>query len=452
VIIIGRIIHVIILFFSLSGHALALENILTLDQLMEKVKQSASESNKIDEKRLALFIGKKTRQKKTLEESKKTLSNVKSLNKSLQNDYDKAEKRLADLAGSVDQRANSLGELFGIVRQVAGETSALFEHSIVSSQLKERLLNVRKIADSKTLPSISQLELLWIAMQQEMIESGKVVKYKDVVVKKDGSEREQNIIRFGVFNVISEGMYLRYDSSLQSLYEIMHQPPGDFLTMAAEFESSASHFTNMALDPSRGAVLTLYGLSPDFLERISQGKLVGYIIIVLGVIGLLLLTERFFVLSKTESLLVRQLHSDSVDTSNALGRILALYKNNISTELEVLERKIDEAIIKEAPALERGLSSIKILAVIAPLLGLLGTVTGMIETFQSITIFGTGDAKLMAGGISQALITTVLGLVVAIPLILFHNIVSTKSKRCINILEGQSAGLIAMYAESNGKY
>ena len=126
---------------------------------------------------------------------------------------------------------------------------------------------------------------------------------------------------------------------------------------------------------------------------------------------------------------------------------MAVYHENRGIATETLELKLDEAILKNTPALQRGLVTVRILAVIAPMLGLLGTVTGLIETFQSITLFGTGDPRLMAGGISQALVTTVLGLGAAIPLILMHSALNTRSKRLLAVLEEQSAGLIARHAE-----
>ena len=118
-----------------------------------------------------------------------------------------------------------------------------------------------------------------------------------------------------------------------------------------------------------------------------------------------------------------------------------------TANVETLELKLAEAIFREMPKLTRSLLFIKIISVVAPLMGLLGTVTGMIQTFQAITLYGTGDPKLMAGGISQALVTTVLGLTVAIPMVLLHTLVSGRSKRIVQVLQEQSAGIIAEHSE-----
>jgi len=138
---------------------------------------------------------------------------------------------------------------------------------------------------------------------------------------------------------------------------------------------------------------------------------------------------------------------DSPSEDNPLGRVLSVYSKDPNVDTETLELRLDEAVLREIPPLEKGLSALKILAAVGPLLGLLGTVTGMIITFQQIQLFGTGDPKLMAGGISQALTTTVQGLIMAIPMVLLHAFLSSRSKALIQVLEEESAGIIAEHAE-----
>jgi biopolymer transport protein ExbB len=133
--------------------------------------------------------------------------------------------------------------------------------------------------------------------------------------------------------------------------------------------------------------------------------------------------------------------------ANPLGRVLAAVEGIPLQEEELLQLKLDEAVLAEIPALERGNGLIKLLAATSPLLGLLGTVTGMILTFQAISLFGSGDPKLMAGGISQALVTTVLGLVVAIPLLFGHSLINALSRSMIQRLDEQCAGVLARNAE-----
>ena len=187
--------------------------------------------------------------------------------------------------------------------------------------------------------------------------------------------------------------------------------------------------------------------APSVKERIDQGGFVGYVIIGLGIVGLLIGLWRILALTGASAKVRSQLKSDTPNENNALGRILSVYDKNRDTDTETLELKLDEAILKETPKLEKWQGAIKVIAAVAPLLGLLGTVTGMILTFQQITLFGTGDPKLMAGGISQALVTTMLGLFVAIPMVLLHSVVAGSSKNLIEILEEQSAGIIASQSE-----
>jgi biopolymer transport protein ExbB len=159
---------------------------------------------------------------------------------------------------------------------------------------------------------------------------------------------------------------------------------------------------------------------------------------------------RWIGLSNDSRKVAAQLKRDSATTDNPLGRVLAAYESNANADTETIELKLSEAALKEMPGLTKGLLFIKVISVVAPLMGLLGTVTGMIQTFQVITLYGAGDPKLMAGGISQALVTTVLGLTVAIPTVLLHTLVSGRSKRILQVLQEQSAGIIAKHAESHG--
>jgi biopolymer transport protein ExbB len=140
-------------------------------------------------------------------------------------------------------------------------------------------------------------------------------------------------------------------------------------------------------------------------------------------------------------------HLQAPSLSNPLGRVLQSVQGIDLHDDELLQLKLDEAVLAEMPALERGNGVIKLLAATSPLLGLLGTVTGMILTFQAISLFGTGDPKLMAGGISQALVTTVLGLVVAIPLLFSHSIIAYLSRSMIQRLDEQCAGVLARSVE-----
>ncbi|MCG8435411.1 MAG: MotA/TolQ/ExbB proton channel family protein [Gammaproteobacteria bacterium] len=282
-----------------------------------------------------------------------------------------------------------------------------------------------------------------------MTESGKVVRFPAIVVRADGTQYETNVVRVGLFNAINEDGYLRYSPDTGALVELARQPSGRYVSTAEDlFEAQpGSGVIATAVDPTLGQLLGALVQSPTLGERIDQGGIIGYITLSLGAIGLLVGFMRLIYLFGAGRKIKAQINTGKPNPDNALGRILGVYADNKGDDIETLELKLDEAILKETPELEKWQGWIKILAAVAPLMGLLGTVTGMIVTFQAITLFGTGDPKLMAGGISQALVTTVEGLTVAIPLVLLHSFVASRSKELIQILEEQSAGLIAAQAE-----
>ncbi len=233
--------------------------------------------------------------------------------------------------------------------------------------------------------------------------------------------------------------------------ELPRQPAGQFQIFAKGVQKTEDGFVPMMIDPSRGAMLKLIAEKPTLHERITQGGIVGAIILFLGLFGMLIACYKYVQLSFIGRQIKRQLRNlETPKNNNPLGRVLTVVKDSSHLNLEALELSLDEAILKEMPALERGQAFIKLLAVVAPLLGLLGTVIGMIITFQAITLFGTGDPKLMADGISQALVTTALGLITAIPLLFSHSVVATRSKSIVQILDQQSAGLIAGIFEKTG--
>ena len=285
----------------------------------------------------------------------------------------------------------------------------------------------------------------------EMTESGKIVTFKGNVTKVDGSKVEQNVTRVGVFNLVSEGNYLRFNDEVSEIVELARQPAGRYLGLIGDFESGTpGELEPLGVDPSRGTILGALVQAPSLVERFHQGGEVGYVIAGVLIIGLLLVLERFFYLGTTGRKVKEQLKSDNIDTNNPLGLVFAAYEENKERDVETLELKLDEAILKGSSKIEKNLTTIKLLASVAPLLGLLGTVVGMIGTFQSMMLFGTGDPKIMAGGISQALVTTVLGLVAAIPLVLLHSLVSSRSKALLAIIEEQSVGLMAARTEKEG--
>jgi biopolymer transport protein ExbB len=450
----GAAIVLIALMFSFTSTTYAEEPInqdaKTLEALLQQVKQFQQQETEINKQREATFKQNQKNQQSLLNKAKKELKAEQNIANDLKTRFDKNEKKLTQKGNQLRLRTGNLGEMFGVVRQVADDLNGTLHTSITRAEKPNRTADLDKLSQAKELPNIKELQALWLTLQEEMTLTGQISQFKAQVVQNDGKEAEQLVTRIGAFNAITDQGYLRFDEETGRLISMARQP--DQASLITDYlEADTGEFKAIGLDPTRGALLGLVLSNPDLIGRIKQGALVGYIIIVLAIIGLLLaawrLTSLFSIRKKVED---QVKHLDKPNTNNPLGRVLATAAafENSKQGLETLELKIDEAILKEVPQLEKAQSMIKLFAAIAPLLGLLGTVTGMIATFQAITNFGTGDPKLMAGGISQALITTVLGLVAAIPLLLSHNLVSGQSKRLVQILDEQAAGLIATAMET----
>lgn len=422
------------------------EEITTLEELLMQIKEESLTQKKLNQQREERFLREHSEQKKLLEDASDLLIAEEKRSKALKSIYEQNEREINALDSQLSTRMGSLGELHGIVRQLANDVDSVIDSSLVSAQKPDRDDLIDELAASKSLPAISHLEEVWKLMLDEMVEAGKVAKFQAKIITNTGEETEKTVTRVGVFNAVADGRFLRYLPESPHLIEPGRQPATRFQSMAKELEEAESGIVPFPIDPTSGAMLALLIQVPDLMTRIAQGGPVGVLIITLGLIGLLIAIMRYIKLNRIDHEIKGQM-DDKTPGDNPLGRIMAVYQNNPDVDTETLELKLDEAILKELPVLQRGLRIVSLLAEIALLLGLLGTVTGIIETFQSITLFGTGDPRVMSGGISQALVTTVMGLTTSIPLLLFHGFLSSKSNRLIHILDEKSAAFVAMLAE-----
>lgn len=266
------------------------------------------------------------------------------------------------------------------------------------------------------------------------------------MIGSDNQSAAETVVRIGPFAAFTErGYLLGQDESLRYL---VRQPSGGAVGAARSvFRHDDDGIVRGLIDPSLGTLLGLVVETPNLRERIDQGGGIGYLIILVATFGVLLAIFRWVVLALTARKVRAQMQSSTPSEDNPLGRVLKTYQDYKDSDLETLQLHLDDAVLKELPKLEAGLNVVKVLAAVAPLMGLLGTVIGMIVTFQAITLFGTGDPKLMAGGISQALVTTVQGLIAAIPLLLLHAFASGTARRLAQTLEEQSVSLVAETTE-----
>ncbi|EKA4522355.1 MotA/TolQ/ExbB proton channel family protein [Vibrio cholerae] len=364
----------------------------------------------------------------------------------LSSQFSDNENTLARLEETLRLETGSLGEMFGVVRQNAKELQSELDQSVTGVEPRAHQQSIDDVVAAKTLPSMAQLRGLWQAMSEEIRASGQVQTTEIQWLNGQGETQTVPALRLGSLGLISEQGYVKWDNARQQALSYQ-QLPSDFPTFSHIRTLVDGDVVIMKVDPSRGVLLEQLALTPTLSQRLQAGGVIGNVILVLLGVGLIIALYRGAILATLRQKIKAQLKKPEQPGNNPLGRILAVYNKEQQRSVEALELRLLEAVVDEQNHLETGLSMLKLLAALAPMLGLLGTVTGMIETFQVITQFGNGDPKVMAGGISMALVTTVEGLIAAIPLLLAHNILSAQAEAIRNILEKQGIGLVAQQAE-----
>jgi len=419
----------------------------SLDELLVMVSAGFEVERAINRRRVEEFRLNKESQERLLSEALANLARQEDVGQRLEVRYNENELTIGTSQARMTERLGELGELFGVVRQVAGDLSAQTLDSLTNSDGAARNDLLDRLGRSTELPTTSDLEALWVELQREITKQGKVTRYKAMVVTIEGTKEEREIIRAGPFTAISGGNFLHWEPADQMLRELGRQPPSRHLDTVSDFENATGGYAKLALDPSRGGLLVMLIDTPSNTERVQQGGAIGYVILGLGFVAGLVGIWRWIAIAITTRHVIAQGKNDRVDLGNPLGRVLEIADLNADADTETLELKLEEVVLRESSKLENFLWLVKTVSVVSPLLGLLGTVTGMIQTFQAITLFGAGDPKMMAGGISQALVTTMLGLIVAIPLVLLSDTLANSTRKIIDILDEKSAGLIALRSE-----
>lgn len=418
--------------------------------LLDKVREGRVSESAEHKAREAEFQARRDQQQQLLAQARQTQARLERESARLEETRRNNEAEITRQLEIQRERLGQLSELFGVLQQAAGDARSVISSSHVSIDNAGRMVEidtlVSKAAESSELPTLAEIRAWPAQMMLEMIGSSEVRKFNHNVRMNDGTVLPMDIVRVGDFGLVGDGKFLQLTASGE-VAELQRQPSGRFTNTIAPFEASTSGLHALGIDPTRGQLLNLEIEKPTIQERLDQGGFIGYLTLSLGAIGVLLAIFQWLYLFSVSGKVKKQVKSEVANVNNPLGRVLAVYDQNRSVDVETLELKLDEAILKETPALERFLTAVKLISAVAPLFGLLGTVTGMIATFQAITLFGTGDPSQMAGGISAALMTTVEGLVVAIPTLMLHSFVSGSSKGVIHILEEQSAGIIAVHAE-----
>jgi len=424
-----------------------------LDQLLDLVREGRSRAASENAAREREFQQNKANQAAALREAEAERTREERRSARLEKKFEDNELLIAAKQEALRERLGTLSELFGHLTAASGDLASNVEVSLVSAEYPGREVFLQeliaKMSGSDKLPSIAEIERVWFETLREVREQGEVSRFSAEVATPSGELATRDVIRVGAFNVIDEnGQYLAYNNA--KLSELPRQPGGGYNSAAADLAGASAGLHQFGIDPTGptgGSFLAAIIDSPTLEERWHQGGYVGYAITVVGVIALLIAVVRLLVLMGVSSKVNAQMKSERANDNNPLGRVLKIHEDAPNMDPETLELKMAEGVLRETPKLESGLTLLKIIAAVAPLMGLLGTVTGMIITFQAITIFGAGDPKAMAGGISSALVTTVLGLLVAIPTVLLHTIVNGRAQRIIHILNEQATGIVAEHAE-----
>ena len=438
------------LIFSLSAQEIAEEPlaipvITDLDLLVESVKNTASIRAKEDKERLTKFLSDKNRQQYLLNQMKVNLKNEEDRSVRLTNQYEANDSELSELEEQLTLKLGSFGELFGIVRQTAGESKGQFMLSLTNIEFPERVEFLGDLAERKSLdlPTTAELERLWYEILNELNQSGKVKSYNTDILSKSGELVNRDVLRIGVFNSVSNGNYLNLVSEQNLLEFLAKQPDGSIKRSAKRLQNKDVSYREVYIDPTRGSLLSKLIDRAGWLQRINQGGFVGYVILIILTLGLTMGVLQFQFLYRESKTIDAELETGNFSNDSILGKLNSVFKSHTGDNPEELEAQLEDILAKASPPLDKNLSVIKLLAAVAPLLGLLGTVIGMIDTFQAITLFGTGDPKLMAGGISQALVTTMLGLIAAVPLLFVHNLLDSRSRAISQIYEEQAIGFVA---------
>ena len=420
---------------------------ITLDQVLQAIRRERNEVSQENREREQRFLAQRNQQQAELNRVRAQVAAAEAESTRLEGVMAANQDTIDELDAELASKQGEFQELFGAARSAAADLNAQVERSIISTQFPGRGETLTELAQTEKLPSEAQLRDLWEIMVQQIAEQGKTASYSAPVVQANGQAAEAQVTRIGPYVVFSDGKYLTYSDG--NLKFLARQPAGDVTAAASRVaNASGDDFVRGAIDPSLGTLLGLIVESPTVQERIDQGRFIGKVIIFAALFGVALGIYKWVTLTMTAGAVRGQVRRKKPSKSNPLGRVMLAYENTQSADVETVALKLDDAILKEVPKLEGGLNLVKVLAATAPLLGLLGTVIGMINTFQAITLFGTGDPQIMAGGISEALVTTVLGLIAAIPLLLLHAFASGAAKRVSQILEEQAAGIIAEHAES----
>lgn len=430
----------------------------SLSDILNRVQQDSQELSTENQQRLRDFQTAASEQEAQMAQAQGELAQANARGNALGAQFDAFQAEINTLDADLQEQAGDFGQLVGEFRAVVGEVQPLMRESLASFDYPGRFEALSEVAEAVALPTREELDRLPKAILREMIAQSEVKTFTAPVSMggTDESVQDVEVTRVGTFIAATNNdagfvTIERAGTGDYFLEKLERQPGGRFRSSFNSLINGTEGTTmTVPFDPNRGELFKIEGDKPGLAERIGQGGTIGYIVIGLLIFGLTVALYKIITLFFMGNAIRATAKTKQAGDGNPLARVFEAYETNKNADLETLELKLDEQILRESPKIERFNDIVKVLAAVAPLMGLLGTVIGMIITFTAITNFGAGDPKLMAGGISVALMTTVLGLVAAIPLLLTHALAAAMARGNQQILDEQAAGLVAERAERGG--
>ncbi len=422
-----------------------------LDDLLKQVREGAQASARLNAEREQRFLQSRDEQANLQRQAEAEQAAAQGRADRVKARYEAGQKALVEIKGRISAKTGEDAQVFAAARQAAADFRAATTNSFITAQFPGRIPFLDQLAQSEGVLGTQQLEKLWFILQEDMTESSRSSRFPAEILNAEGAAEKTEVVRVGAFSAFANGRYLSAQSD-GKLLTLPRQPGRKFRSQADDFADATDGYQPILIDPTHGTLLAQEAERPDAWERIEQGGMVGYVILLVGIVGAIMAVFQLFYLTVVGRRVNDQLaRVDQPREDNPLGRVLATFKGEAATvqdDAEVVELRLSEAVLREVPRLERFQAFLRLAVAAGPLLGLVGTVAGMIVTFQVITEAGAGDPKLMAGGISQAMVATLLGLGIAIPLLFVNALLSARSRAIIQILDEQSTGLLAQRLET----
>ena len=385
----------------------------------------------------------------------------------LKEQFTALSKQELELQKQITNEYKEVQDVEGSVRGTLKDAVSMVRDNPITAQDTQRSTMVNAMMESKTFPGMKGIQSLVDLYFDELEKGSKIVSYTGEFIGVDGKVKQGQIIRAGRFTA-----YVRKADG--TIGFLKPEPDGErLIAVAGEIPGSAQkamdgYFAKtgevLPIDPSGGAVFAQLAEKTDWRDFMERGGILMWPILILGAVALLLILERLIVLGTTKvntDKIMEKINASAqnknweackeicrknkrVPTCNMLTGAM----KHIGATQDVLENALQEGLLRQMPKLERFLPTMGVLAAIAPLMGLLGTVTGMINIFRVITVVGTGDPRVMSGGISEALLTTQFGLAVAIPLMIIHHFFERRVDRIVSDMEEKGTAFAVTLIEN----